>query len=752
MRLKTPFSPRSPRSPQAPRVPRPSPESSPPPDHPGAAQQPGVAPHPGAGQAAGAGQAPGAAQAPGAPHPAVAPGHPGVVTGHPGVAPAHPGVAPGHPGVAPGHPGVAPAHPGVAPRHPGEARPHSGAAPAHPGVAPPAQPPGAPPHRPGAPRQPPTAPSRSAVPPPRPAAPPHPAPAPPASAPAYPGGVTPPSRRGGSGRFLTDVIVALGFVDASRVRAAEEAARRSGQPTEQVLVESGTLSQDQLARATAERFGLDHLDLTQFTVDMGAANLIGAAAARRYEAVPIAFVDERTLLVAMADPANVLAVDDIAIMTGFEVRPAVASREDLSALVQRLNRLDHAVQDAVEAEAAEEGAAEITDLREVAEDAPVIKLVHSVIAQAAEQGASDIHFEPEGKDMRVRFRIDGVLHHTTTIPRRMVPGAVSRIKIMAELDIAERRVPQDGRVSLKVEGRQIDVRVVTLPSVHGESVVMRILDKSSVIVDLDKLGLQQAERERFQKGFSQAFGAVLVTGPTGSGKSTSLYGALQELNTPEKNIITIEDPVEYQIAGLTQVQVNPRAGLTFANGLRSMMRADPDIIMVGEIRDRETAQIAVEAALTGHLVLSTLHTNDAAGAMTRLIEMGIEPFLVSSAIDCVVAQRLARTLCSGCKRRALVPASVLEENGFPAAHDLEAFEPGGCPRCAGTGYKGRVGVYEVMAVTEEIRRLVLERSSAAEVAAVAREQGMRALREEGLEKVRMGITSLAEISRVTGTS
>ena len=304
--------------------------------------------------------------------------------------------------------------------------------------------------------------------------------------------------------------------------------------------------------------------------------------------MPVAFVDERTLLVAMADPANVLAVDDIAIMTGLEVRPAVASREDIVGLVSRLNRLDDAVQEAVEEED-QAGPAEIVDLRESADDAPVIKLVHSIIAQAVEQGASDIHFEPDGGELRVRFRVDGVLVASATVPRRMVRGVVSRIKIMADLDISERRVPQDGRVGLTIEGRHIDVRVVTLPSVHGESVVMRILDKDSVVMDLDKLGMQDHERERFEQAFSQAYGAVLVTGPTGSGKSTTLYAALQQLNTPEKNIITIEDPVEYQLEGITQVQVNPKAGLTFANGLRSMMRADPDIIMVGEIRDRETA-------------------------------------------------------------------------------------------------------------------------------------------------------------------
>src|SRR5947209_10612671 len=322
---------------------------------------------------------------------------------------------------------------------------------------------------------------------------------------------------------------------------------------------------------------------------------------------------------------------------------------------------------------------------------------------------------------------------------------------MSDLDISERRLPQDGRVGLTIDGHHVDVRVVTIPSVHGESVVLRILDKDGIRLELDKLGPQEAELERFRRAFQRSHGAVLVTGPTGSGKSTTLYGALLELNTPEKNIITIEDPVEYQIRGITQVQVNNKAGLTFATGLRSMMRADPDILMVGEIRDRQTAQTAIEGALTGHMVLSTLHTNDAPSSITRLIEMGIEPFLVASAIDCVVAQRLARTLCSHCKQRAIIPAQVLCDHGFTAQFDIEAYEPVGCARCGGMGYRGRLGLFEVMLISEEIRSLTLQRGSADQIAAVAMRQGMRRLREDGLDKVKSGLTSMAEIARVTGS-
>ena len=567
-----------------------------------------------------------------------------------------------------------------------------------------------------------------------------------------PTGITKPRRAGGPARSLTDVIVDLGLADRERVTAAIEEARANGMTAEDVLVESGNLTSEGLARAVAERHGLEHIDLSIFQPDMAAANLISVAAAKRYEAVPVGYLDDRTLLVAMADPANVLAVDDIALLTGKEIRPAVTSREDIGGLISRLSRLDDVVNNTdLYDDDLEDAPAEIVDLRESADDAPVIRLVNQIIAQAVEQGASDIHLEPSGNELRVRFRIDGVLLEAAQVQRRMVLGVVSRVKIMSDLDISERRVPQDGRVGLTIDGHHIDLRVVTLPSVHGESVVMRILDKDNVVLSLEKLGMAPAEKDRFERAFHQAYGAVLVTGPTGSGKSTTLYAALGALNTIEKNIITIEDPVEYQLDGVTQVQVNAKAGLHFSTGLRSMMRADPDIIMVGEIRDRETAQIAVESALTGHLVLSTLHTNDAASAITRLVEMGIEPFLVASAIDCVVAQRLARKLCQYCKERQVISSDVLRANGIRTQFDMEAYNAQGCPRCTYSGYKGRIGLYEVMQVTDEIRKLTLARAASTEIAEVAVRQGMRLLRDDGLEKVRLGMTSIAEVTRVTGT-
>ena len=566
-------------------------------------------------------------------------------------------------------------------------------------------------------------------------------------------GVTRPGRRpSGTPRFLTDVLVEMGLAEREVVETAVATARGQGTTPERVLLQSGAVTRDAMARAIAERHGLDHLDLTLFEVDMSAATLLSSAVAKRYEAVPVARSDERTLLVAMADPTNIVALDDIGMITGLEVRPAVASAEDISALLGRLTSLDDMVRDASVEEEDQETGGEIVELRESADDAPVVKLVNQIVAQAVERGASDVHLEPDAHGLRVRFRVDGVLSETTSVPKRMVNGVVSRVKIMCDLDIAERRLPQDGRIGLVVDARQIDLRVVTLPSVHGEAVVMRILDKDAVIMDLDRLGMGEGDRERFRRSVGRSHGAVLATGPTGSGKSTTLYAALRELNTPEKNIITIEDPVEYQLEGLTQVQVNPRAGLHFSTGLRSMMRADPDVIMVGEVRDRETAQIAVEAALTGHLVLSTLHTNDAPTAITRLIEMGIEPFLVASAIDCVVAQRLARTLCSQCKARTIVSAEVLREHGFHAKFDVEAYEPVGCTRCGGSGYKGRIGLYEVMRMSDEIRRLAVTRAPADDIAEVAVREGMRRLRDDGLEKIGLGRTSVAEVTRVTGVS
>jgi type IV pilus assembly protein PilB len=564
-------------------------------------------------------------------------------------------------------------------------------------------------------------------------------------------GLTPPVMRGRSSGFVTDVLVDLGFVPEERARHAIEEARTAGRPPEQLLLDQGAIDADQLARAVAERYGLDHVDLAAYQVDMAAANLISVNTARRYRALPVGFVDKETLLVAMADPTNVLAVDDIQIATALDCRVAVAAEEDIEALISRLNTLQSAVSEAVtEGEAeAEDELAEVSDIEVSAEDAPVVKLVYSILGQAVGEGASDVHFEPAEGEMRVRFRVDGVLREAAHVPKRMVNAVVSRVKIMSDLNIAEKRVPQDGRVSITVEDRRVDLRITTLPTQRGEGATIRILDKENAQRSLDELGMDGDARQRFSDAFRQAYGAVLVTGPTGSGKSTTLYAALQEINDVERNIITIEDPVEYRLNGINQINVNRKAGLDFATGLRSILRADPDVVMVGEIRDGETARIAIEAALTGHLMLTTLHTNDAPGAVTRLTKMGIEAFLTASAVDCVVAQRLARKLCSHCKRRTIVPPQALADADIRVGGELEAYEPVGCSRCNQSGYKGRAGIYSVMKLSERIKEMIVSQAAEAEIAAVAREEGMLTLREDGLAKVRAGLTSLEEVIRVT---
>jgi type IV pilus assembly protein PilB len=561
-------------------------------------------------------------------------------------------------------------------------------------------------------------------------------------------GLTPPVGHCERGRFIGDVMVDLGMASSEQVKHAVQQGRASGRKAGEVLIDMGIINGDQLARALAERHGLDHVDLAIFKPDLSAVNLVNAQAAKRFQAVPIGFRDDGRLVVAVADPTNILNLDDLKIMTGREISPVVASPEDVESLIGRMNRLDEAVSEAIEEDETEDVVA-LTEVRESADDAPVIKLVNSILAEAVETRASDVHFEPDGRDMRVRFRIDGVLSETTTIPRKMVAGVVSRVKIMANLDISERRVPQDGRVTLKVDDRPVDIRVVSMPAVNGEGVVLRLLDKSVALIGIEGLGMREEARTRFERGFNQSYGAVLVTGPTGSGKTTTLYAAVNALNSVDRNILTIEDPVEYQVPGINQLQVNAKAGLTFPVGLRSMLRADPDVIMVGEIRDGETARIAVESALTGHLVLTTLHTNDAPSSITRLTEMGIEPFLTASAVDCVVAQRLARTLCTNCKQATVLGVDELTAAGFRSGFELEAYEPVGCGRCSGTGYKGRVGLYEVMTVTDEIRHLTIERASADEVRDAAVREGMSVLRDDGLAKVAAGVTSLSEVSRVT---
>jgi type IV pilus assembly protein PilB len=553
-----------------------------------------------------------------------------------------------------------------------------------------------------------------------------------------------------SKKRLGEILVDMGLVSDEQIEACLIRQKETRQRLGQMLLEDKVVSELDLTKALATKFGIEYLDLTKVQLDMSAAGLMSERLCRRYGAIPVRFIDDTTLQVAMIDPANVLVADDLRIMTGYTIMPAIASEEDVFGAIGKLNRLDDQVRE--NPDAVGSGEDEITDIREMTEEPPIVKLVNSVIAQSVDDAASDIHFEPQAKELVIRFRLDGVLHEVMSVPRRMQNGVISRLKVMAELDIAERRVPQDGRMGLVVGGKPIDMRVATLPTVYGEKIVMRLLDKSNVMLNLTDLGFSEKALKRYKRSFTRPYGAILVTGPTGSGKSTTLYATLNIINSPEKNVITVEDPVEYRLNGINQVQVNVKAGMTFAAALRSILRCDPDIVMVGEVRDRETASIAIESALTGHLVLTTLHTNDAPGALSRLTEMGIEPFLTSSAVDCVLAQRLARRLCSECKEPYEPSQEMLKKNDFPPEvfemEKVTLYRPKGCSRCNGTGYKGRLGIYEVMIVSEAIRRLTVERKSADEISRVAQAEGMKNLREDGIDKVLAGATSIEEIARV----
>jgi type IV pilus assembly protein PilB len=548
---------------------------------------------------------------------------------------------------------------------------------------------------------------------------------------------------------LGDVLLDAGHVSAVELASALEEQRAHGRSLGRLLVERGALTETQLVAAQAEQIGLRFVDLSDVVIDTAAVARVSEVVCRRHSVLPIAHEDGR-LVVAMADPANVFAVDDIRLMTGLEVKAVVATRADLLAAIDRHHRGDAQMDELNLAMAVPEQRA-LTPDAAVVEDAPIVKFVNLLISQAISDRASDIHIEPTEKDLRVRFRIDGVLHEVMRSPRSITAGVTSRLKIMADIDIAERRIPQDGRLSVPSGGGTVDLRVATLPTVWGEKIVMRILDNTTASLDLADLGFGEGNYATYSRSFVKPHGMILVTGPTGSGKSTTLYATLNVVSRPEINVITVEDPVEYRLPGINQVQANPKAGLTFAAALRSILRSDPDVVLLGEIRDRETAHIAVEAALTGHLVLSTLHTNDAPSAIVRLTEMGIEPFLVGSALECVLAQRLARRLCPKCKQAYVPSRESLTDLQVPlsAGEPVPVLHrPVGCSACSQTGYKGRIALHEVMAVTEDVERLAVERASALTIGRTAREQGMVTLREDGLAKAWAGQTSLAEVLRV----
>ncbi len=551
---------------------------------------------------------------------------------------------------------------------------------------------------------------------------------------------------------LGDILVEDGLLTPDQLFQASQEQKRVGRALGRVLVDLKMVSEGQLVAALAAQIGMPFVDLADYPVDGAAVAAFPDQVARRYTAIGIGWEDGK-IIVAMADPANVIALDDIRSLTGCDVKPVVGTRADILAAINRFHRVDSDLDDlttTLDASAPDDN--ELAQVREAVDDAPIVKFVNLLITQAVQDRASDIHIEPAERELRVRYRIDGVLHEVMHSPKTIQSGVVSRLKIMADMNIAERRLPQDGRLSVSINGRKIDLRVASLPTVWGEKIVMRILDNSTAMLNLSDLGFLPSSYERYARSFSKPYGMILVTGPTGSGKSTTLYATLNIVSTPDRNVITVEDPVEYRLAGINQVQTNAKAGLTFASALRSILRSDPDVVLIGEVRDHETAQIAIEASLTGHLVLTTLHTNDAPAAVSRLIEMGIEPFLVGSSLDCVLAQRLARRLCPKC-REAYVPTRDelvssrygLWEDGM----DLPTLFRGvGCQNCSKTGYKGRLALHEVMIVSEQIERLAVQRAPTETITRTAREEGMTTLREDGMAKVARGDTTLEEILRI----
>jgi type IV pilus assembly protein PilB len=557
--------------------------------------------------------------------------------------------------------------------------------------------------------------------------------------------------------LVVDLLAATGLVAPDKLALVRGRTQR-GASLSQAIVDERVATSDGLARAFATRYQLPLVDLAMQAVDPEAARQVQLHVLERLIAIPYELRDG-TLRVAIADPSNVQAMDELRLATRYPLEIGVASRDDIELELRRLVRASEAfgARAAVEEEmAVEEEEVDDLEVDDGISDAPLVRLVNSVIFQAAEDGASDIHFEPQEDSLVVRFRIDGVLQEVQRIPKRMMAGVTTRLKVLAKLDIAERRKPQDGRISLNAAaaGRMLDVRVATLPTVEGESIVMRLLDKSKKAPTLAELGLSEEMRTTLAELIRRPTGALLVTGPTGSGKSTTLYASLSEINRPEINIITVEDPVEYRLAGINQVQINTRAGLTFASALRSILRSDPDVVMVGEIRDGETAKMAIEAALTGHFVLSTLHTNDAPGALTRLNEMGVEPFLTGSAVTGVLAQRLARKLCTHCCEmytpsvEELLKSRVSPE--VAAASDGMAFyRKRGCPRCNQTGYKGRIGVYQLLAMSEQLESLAVRKASREDLERAALEEGMKTMWDDGLAKVAAGLTSVEELARVS---
>ena len=556
--------------------------------------------------------------------------------------------------------------------------------------------------------------------------------------------------------YLGEQLIKMGVVTEEQLKRALEIqiknkAKGIKVMLGQALTQLGYCREEDIAKAMAKKWGLDFISINNSGIDMAVANLITPEVAFKYKLMPIRLLDGK-LIVAMNNPNDIIAIDDIELLTGYEVQPIVVIDRELNAALEQFSNISKNVEQQGDFEEDDEvdfGSIEDDETNEK----PAVQLVNQVMNQAVKANASDVHIEPQEKYMRIRFRIDGVLHEIMQQPLKLHPTVSSRIKVMGGMDIAERRVPQDGRITLKVEDKTVDIRVATLPSAYGEHITMRLLNRSSRVLTMEDLGFPEKHLKRYEQATKLPYGFILITGPTGSGKSTTLYASLGSINTPDKNIITLEDPIERRMNGLNQIQMNARAGMTFSSGLRSILRSDPDIIMVGEIRDQETAKIAVESALTGHLVFSTLHTNDAPGALTRLGEMGVEPFLTASSLVGVIAQRLVRVLCPQCKKAHRISKEELLLNvpDFPLEPHEESitlYKPVGCLSCNNTGYKGRKGVYEFLTVSEAIQKLILDKASSNIIRDVAISEGMNTLRQDGLMKVKQGLTSIEELLRV----
>ncbi len=569
-----------------------------------------------------------------------------------------------------------------------------------------------------------------------------------------------------SGTRLGELLVKSGLITSEQLAQALEHQKKTGGRLGSCLVSLGFTTDEDITTFLSRQYGVPSINLAYFDVDPAVVKLVPEDTARRYEVVPLSRLGS-SLTIAMVDPTNVFAMDDIKFMTGFNVEPVVASESSIRTAIDKLyaqsagDALAKVMEDfgaeedeALELETEHEDIGE-SDLEKAASEAPVVKLVNTILREALNRGASDIHMEPYEKEYRVRYRVDGILQTVMTPPMKMKDAITSRIKIMSKLDIAEKRLPQDGRIMLRLnqngKNRQLDFRVNVLPTLHGEKVVMRLLDKENLRLDMTKLGFEPESLLKFESAILKPYGMVLVTGPTGSGKTNTLYSSIARLNSPDTNIVTAEDPVEFQLVGVNQVQMKEQIGLNFAAALRAFLRQDPNIILVGEIRDFETAEVAIKAALTGHLVLSTLHTNDAPSTISRLMNMGIEPFLVATSVHLICAQRLVRRICTNCKEELKMPQQALLDAGFTQQEvaSIKIYKGKGCEKCNQSGYKGRVGLYEVMEINDEIRELILVGASALELRKKALELGMISLRRSGLIKAKDGLTTLEEVIRET---